>query len=46
MSDGMMFEEKVGILPKKSDMDHEFMMRPVRAEIQLVQSLGTVTRNL
>jgi len=36
MSDGMMFEEKVGILPKKSDMDHEFMMRLVRAEIQLV----------
>ena len=38
MSDGMMFEEKVGILPKKSDMDHDYMMRPVRAEIQLVQN--------
>jgi hypothetical protein len=35
MSGELMFEEKVGVLNKSDD---DFMMRPVRAEIQLVQN--------
>lgn len=35
MSEEMMFEEKVGVLPGKGN---DFMMDPVRAEIQLVQN--------
>lgn len=35
MSGELMFEEKVGVLNKSDD---DFMMRPVFAEIQLVQN--------
>jgi len=35
MSGELMFEEKVGVLNKSDD---DFMMRPVRADIQLVQN--------